>query len=1237
MAPNGRIPHQIDPLDIDKELTRVAAANALFDRSLRPVRMGRFEILQLLGRGAMGAVYEARDDRDGAVVALKLIDGSRAAADALLKREFRSLADVVHPNLVALYELFIDPPHRFFTMERIAGEPFDEWVRASDVDRREPRLRAALRQLAEGLDAIHAAGCLHGDIKPTNVLVTEAGRVVVLDFGLVGELTSIADAPMAGTPLYMAPELPVAAPSCARDFYALGVMLFEALTGRPPFSGDLLELQTAKRQANAPDPRAYVEGLPDDLSELCMALLHFDPSRRATARDVVSVLGRDQPPPRASGVHSGSRRAHAFVGRDSELARMKLALDDTGSGRATVAFVSGRSGIGKTALLERWIADAMKAGAVVLCGRCHERESIPYNAFDGVLDALGHQLATAAADVLRELTRQQISALCQFPTLGARLERHRDAEAGRGTAPRSRELRGQAFGALKEVLQRLSRRAPLVITIDDLQWADVDSAELLQYVLGSPNPTALLLVGVHRSGDEDSSELVARLFEGSGPWQTWPDLRIELGPLEPDLALELARTVLLSAPGHEPWLAAKIAGEAAGEPLFILQLAERLWMNEAPGHTIGRGPSTISLEQLVLERVANLPASAQRLLQILSISPGPLSRSIASEAAELAPDDQTALRALHGARLLRTVPTRSGQFITPYHDRIRDSLLRETPATTASGLHAKLAVVIERRDSTDMERLLVHYRAAGDLLNAGRAAVRAAQAAADKLAFNHAAALFQMAIECLPATPHNQLDLQRQLGDALVQAGRGARAAEAYLRASEAAPPPSRLALRGRAAAQYLRSGRTREGLELTHEVVASLGMRVPPSERAALRSLIWERARLHLRRLRLAAPSAAHTDQSPVRLALLSDVYVQLSAVDPLFGFLLQTRALREALATGDLASAVRGLIWEAFNAALLGGPRNERYAERILARARPLVAREGSPYARGLLALTECARLLYANRNFADARAFGAHALAVFANECPHAFTERAGATFFHDACLHWTGEFTKSAEYDALIAESSEREDDFTALLLLHCWTSQCLRRDDSEAALHFLDQRRAQLGQGYSVLRHFWLFSRIQVLMYAGRATDGCVLLQSEWQDFRKSHFWRSESTRMGYFDVRARCALAAFLETGQPAFRADFTRSITPVVKSACPAYRAFAIALRAVLYARAGRRERAIADLGTSAVALQQAQAYGLERHAQRALATLSGDDAGLERVDSELRAQGVANPQRYSSTYLPW
>ena len=285
-------------------------------------RLGDYELVRELGRGAFGIVFEARHVQRRHRVALKTLPlGQSGFGDAKalqdFKSEFRTLVDVNHPHLVGLHTLEVDGTQWFFTMDLIEGENFLSYVRpAGELD--EARLRGALSQLASGVMALHGQGIIHRDLKPSNVLVANDGRVVILDFGLVVDLQRRGDATQsqgfAGTPPYAAPEQAWGACTDACDWYAVGSMLYEALTGRLPYPPDpnLLRLLELKLQQDAPPIEEHV---PEDLKQLAMLLLVRDLQQRGNALDIAKVLQSEQPLPEN---HADSRGQ--LIGREPQLA-----------------------------------------------------------------------------------------------------------------------------------------------------------------------------------------------------------------------------------------------------------------------------------------------------------------------------------------------------------------------------------------------------------------------------------------------------------------------------------------------------------------------------------------------------------------------------------------------------------------------------------------------------------------------------------------------------------------------------------------------------------------------------------------------------------------------------------------------------------------------------------------------------------------------------------------------------
>ncbi|HJK95219.1 MAG TPA: protein kinase [Polyangiaceae bacterium LLY-WYZ-15_(1-7)] len=257
----------------------------------------RYRILELLGVGGMGAVYEAEDEQVGERVALKLLaptDEVDELARSRFRREVRLARRISHPNVVRIHDLGTHEGVWYLSMALVRGTDLRRLLRRTGP--MDPSRAAALvRDVAGALDAVHAAGVVHRDLKPANVLLEEGGRVVLTDFGVarVSESCANTRSGLVGTPVYMAPEQVLGHPLDARtDLYSLGLILYELLTGEVPFVAETaIATALARVQHDPPDPRSKRADLPDELGRLVLRCLARAPEGRpASAAEVHEAL-----------------------------------------------------------------------------------------------------------------------------------------------------------------------------------------------------------------------------------------------------------------------------------------------------------------------------------------------------------------------------------------------------------------------------------------------------------------------------------------------------------------------------------------------------------------------------------------------------------------------------------------------------------------------------------------------------------------------------------------------------------------------------------------------------------------------------------------------------------------------------------------------------------------------------------------------------------------------------------
>ena len=672
----------------------------------------RFTIQRRLGSGGFGVVHEAYDRERQTVVALKELTRNDPTALYRFKREFRTLSDLAHPNLVTLYELIAEQDQWLLAMELIRGVNFLDYVHnaqpfgavpgfsstpsasetaptvagADPVDGiggerpirprfRPDLLRSGLRQLVDGVRHLHHHGILHRDIKPSNVLVTKDGRVVLLDFGLATELTVEQQADtlrIAGTPEYMSPEQAAGTPLTeASDWYSVGVVLYLALTGHPPFSGSFQDVLMDKQQREPIPPRELVRNLPDDLESLCRDLLRRDPAARPSGVDIVGRLSEESSAPVRSETQSRSSKAHPFVGREHQLAVMREAYQAARGGKAVTLYLRGSSGMGKTALVRHFLHTIRDNDeeVVVLAGRCYEQEAVPYKALDSLVDALAEYLrGLPRADAESLLPRGMWTLARMFPVL-QRVDAVMATPRPIAEIRDSHELRRRASAALREMVSRLAKRHPLILFIDDLQWGDVDSASLLTDLLRPPDPPALLVIACYRGEEAETSPVLRTLLMLQPNSDTGDVKAVDVGELSPTEADELVHS--LAGDDHvSNGRADVIARESGGHPFFIDQLV-RYGQSD---------PTETSLDSVLLGRAARLPATARALLEVTAVAGRPIDVAVANKAADLESGDYDVVTALRAGQFVRTRVT-STREIEPYHDRVRETIVARSRQT----------------------------------------------------------------------------------------------------------------------------------------------------------------------------------------------------------------------------------------------------------------------------------------------------------------------------------------------------------------------------------------------------------------------------------------------------------------------------------------------------------------------------------------------------------------------------
>ena len=549
------------------------------------LQLGPYEIRGLLGRGGMAEVYRARDDRLGRELALKVLPPDAVAEPAAVERfirEARAASALNHPNVITIYEIGETQSGRFIAMELVEGSALRSLIGApSSVD----QLSRVGAQIAGALAAAHAAGIIHRDVKPENIMLRTDGYVKVLDFGVARLLAPqggssdpdsavTATGTAVGTLRYMSPEQACAEPiTSATDVFSLGMVLFELATGQHPFGATSdVAVVRALLTAPTPNPSRLNPAVPPVLDTLIGRMLEKEASRRPAAAEVESVLlelarGRltHEPP------HTAATPDRRTVGRDRDRRELRRAFEEAAGGRGVLISVAGEPGIGKTTIVEEFLSE-LSAGSRstrIARGQCSERLA-GTEAYLPLLEALDSLIASPA----RELVTAALKRL--GPTWYLQI-----APATTHTSPEGRAL-ANVQASSQERMKRelvaffdeLARATPLVLFFDDLQWADVSTIDVLGYVASRISSLRLLIVVTVRQ---------AELLLSKHPFaQLKLDLQarglcreVVLDFLTPE---DVAQFLALEFPGHEfpSTFAALIHAKTEGSPLFMVDLLRYL-------------------------------------------------------------------------------------------------------------------------------------------------------------------------------------------------------------------------------------------------------------------------------------------------------------------------------------------------------------------------------------------------------------------------------------------------------------------------------------------------------------------------------------------------------------------------------------------------------------------------------------------------------------------------------------
>jgi hypothetical protein len=769
---------------------------------------GRYQVKKFLGEGGKKKVYLAHDtllDRDVAFALIKtekLDDNARKR----INREARAMGKLGdHPNIVTVHDIGEQEGQPYIVIPYMAGGDVEGLIEKAPEHRLSlDKVIDITKCICKGLEFAHSKGIIHRDLKPGNVWLSADGTAKIGDFGLavaidLSRLTQ--SGMMVGTVSYMPPEQAMGGKVTEQaDLYSLGAMLYEMVTGRPPFVGDD-SVSIIGQHINTPpvSPTWHRADLPPALEALITQLLEKDPGKRPESATVVLQALESIEAGKISKEVSQETPVEnplyrrVFVGREPELKQLQTAFDGAMSGQGALMMVVGEPGIGKTALCEQLATYVKLRGGKTLLGHCYEEGSLslPYLAFVEAMRSyvlsrevkdLREELGTGAADIARIVSEIR--------------ERLKVKPRPKGDPE---EERYRLMQAVTGFLANAANVQPLLVVLEDLHDADKGTLDMLTHISRNLSGTRLLVVGTYRDVEVDRSHPLSAALAELRRVSTYG--RVLLRGLNPD---EVRRMLGSITREEIPWgLAEAVHRQTEGNPLFVQEvvryLAEEGLISEKEGRWRPTKDTPLEmnipegLRDVIGKRLSLLSKECNQLLSIASV----IGREFPLDTLRGVSDikEEAFVNALKEAVQMSVLEERSQVASVRYrftHAFFRQTLYEELIAPQRLKLHQQVARSMEKQYEKRIEEhateLAEHFSQStdpDDLKKAVKYGEMAAKRASGVYAYSEAARILEQALKVqrvLDASDKTRLcKLLLDLADALHLSGESRRALDSEL------------------------------------------------------------------------------------------------------------------------------------------------------------------------------------------------------------------------------------------------------------------------------------------------------------------------------------------------------------------------------------------------------------------------------------------------------------------------
>jgi tetratricopeptide (TPR) repeat protein len=763
---------------------------------------GRYQVKEFLGEGGKKKVYLAHDtllDRDVAFALIKtekLDDATRTR----VTREARAMGRLGdHPNIVTIHDMGDHEGQPYIVIPVMPGGDVEGLIEKAP-EHRLPLDKAIdiAKAVCRGLEFAHSKGIIHRDIKPGNIWLAADGTAKIGDFGLalavdLSRLTQ--PGMMVGTVTYMPPEQAMGGKVTAKvDLYSLGAMLYEMVTGRPPFVGDDSIAIIGQHINTLPvSPTWHRADLAPALETLILQLLEKDPEKRPESAAVVLQAletieaGKVEKEPSVGAPAENPLYRRVFVGREPELKQLQSAFDGAISGQGALMMVTGEPGIGKTALCEQLSTYVTLRGGRTLVGHCYEEGSLslPYLAFVEALRSyvlsrevkdLREELGTGASDVARIISeiRERLKIKVRTP---------KDPE----------EERYRLLQAVTTFLSNAANVQPMLVVLEDLHDADKGTLEMLIHVSRNLAGARLLIVGTYRDVEVDRGHPLSAALAELRRVSTYG--RVLLRGLNADEVRRMMESITRES---VPWgLSEAVHRQTEGNPLFVQEVVRYLAEDGLIARKEGRWRPTKDtplemsipegLRDVIGKRLSLLSPECNRLLAVASVIGREFTLEILRAVAGI--NEDVFVNALKEAVRLSILEEHSQRGLVRYrftHAFFRQTLYEEMIAPQRLKLHRQVARSMEtlyakrlKEHATELAEHFSHSTDPADLAKAVSYAEMAAKKATDVYAYGEAVRLLEQALKVQEVLDledkAKRCDLLLALGDALLLAGENRR------------------------------------------------------------------------------------------------------------------------------------------------------------------------------------------------------------------------------------------------------------------------------------------------------------------------------------------------------------------------------------------------------------------------------------------------------------------------------